>query len=115
MRACVVGAIAVGTLTTVVTAQTRPDFSGQWTIEAAAPDSAARGGRAGGARSGPTGDMGSGWGPSITITQDAKQLIVEYAFFTRRDLQPPLRFVYALDGSETKNAVLMGRGIQTQT
>jgi arylsulfatase len=58
--------------------------------------------------------MGSGWGPTITITQDAARLSVEYAFFSRGDMQPPLRFVYALDGSETKNAVMMGQGIQVQ-
>lgn len=29
-------------------------------------------------------------------------------------MQPPLRFIYALDGSESKNSVMMGRGIQTQ-
>jgi len=40
--------------------------------------------------------------------------MVEYAFFTNRDMQPPLKFVYALDGSETKNSVMMGRGIQVQ-
>jgi hypothetical protein len=59
--------------------------------------------------------MGSGWGPTITIAQDAMRLTVEYAFFTRGDMQPPLKFVYALDGSETKNTVMMGRGMQTQT
>lgn len=58
--------------------------------------------------------MGSGWGPTITITQDAAALTVEYAFFARGDMQPPLRFVYALDGSESKNQVMMGRGIQMQ-
>ncbi len=30
-------------------------------------------------------------------------------------MQPPLKFVYALDGTETKNSVMMGRGIQVQT
>jgi hypothetical protein len=30
-------------------------------------------------------------------------------------MQPPLKFTYALDGSETKNAVMMGRGIQEET
>ena len=35
-------------------------------------------------------------------------------FFAPGDLQPPLKFAYALDGSETKNSVMMGRGIQTQ-
>jgi hypothetical protein len=59
--------------------------------------------------------MGSGWGSTITITQDASRLTVEYAFFARGDMQPPLKFVYALDGSETKSSVMMGRGIQTQT
>ena len=58
--------------------------------------------------------MGSGWGSPITITQDGTKLTVEYAFFARGDMQPPLRFVYALDGTETKNSVMMGRGIQTQ-
>jgi len=87
-----------------------PDFSGRWAIEppaAAAPGApAAPGGR---------GDMGSGWGSPLTITQDATRLTVEYAFFGRGDLQPPLKFVYALDGSETKNSVMMGRGIQAQS
>jgi hypothetical protein len=36
-------------------------------------------------------------------------------FFTRGDMQPPLKFAYPLDGSETKNTVMMGRGMQTQT
>ena len=59
--------------------------------------------------------MGSGWGSNITVTQDASRLTVEYMFFARGDMQPPLKFVYALDGSETKNSVMMGRGIQLQT
>jgi hypothetical protein len=58
--------------------------------------------------------MGSGWGSTITIAQDGNTLSVEYAFFARGDMQPPLRYVYALDGSETKNSVMMGRGIQVQ-
>ena len=58
--------------------------------------------------------MGSGWGPILTIVQDANRLTVEYAFFTRGDMQPPLKFVFALDGSETKNLVMMGRGVQQQ-
>ena len=113
----VLRAAAVGVFALCVTAQTRPDFSGRWTSEpevpAAAPAGsgqarAALGGRAG------AGDMGSGWGSPITIAQDASRLTVEYAFFARGDMQPPLRFVYALDGSETKNSVMMGRGIQVQ-
>ena len=111
-------------------AQEKPNFAGRWTT---APDSAAGrggdgragdgrggegrggGGRAGGGRgAGRSGSMGSGWGTTITITQDAARLTVEYAFFTRGDMQAPLKFTYALDGSETKNQVMMGRGFQQQ-
>jgi hypothetical protein len=121
-----------------VIAQSKPDFSGRWTSEpepaavappgaGGAPAGAGAGRGVGAARgAGPQraggpgpgrgrGDMGSGWGPTITITQDANRLTVEYAFFARGDMQPPLRFVYALDGSETRNSVMMGRGIQVQT
>ena len=90
-----------------------PDFSGRWTSdpEPAPPASPAPAGRRGG---GARGDLGSGWGSTIMITHDAARLTVEYAFFARGDLQPPLRFVYALDGSESRNSVMMGRGIQVQ-
>jgi hypothetical protein len=59
--------------------------------------------------------MGSGWGSTITIAQDASRLTVEYAFFARGDMQPPLRFAYPLDGSEAKNTVMMGQGMQVQS
>jgi hypothetical protein len=78
--------------------QTVPDFSGRWVADP-----------------GPAPDMGSGWGSSITVAQDASRLTVEYAFFGRGDMQAPLRFAYALDGSETKNSVMMGRGVQEQS
>ena len=58
--------------------------------------------------------MGSGWGPSITIVQGMGKLTVERVFFSRGDLQPPLKFHYSLDGSETRNTVMMGRGMQEQ-
>ena len=102
-----------------ILAQTKPDFSGRWTTEPAPAATPAAGtapaaGPPRGGGPGRSGDMGSGWGPTITITQDAAKLTVEYAFFARGDMQPPLRFVYALDGSETKNSVMMGRGVQLQ-
>ena len=59
--------------------------------------------------------MGSGWGSTITIAQDAKRLSVEYSFFSRYDLQPPLRFIYPLDGSEGQNSVTLGRGQQVES
>ena len=46
--------------------------------------------------------MGSGWGADITLTQDATTLAIEYAQFARNDMQPPLKFVYRLNGSESQ-------------
>jgi hypothetical protein len=90
--------------------QAPADFSGRWTAEAPAAEPV--GGRGRGAA---RGDMGSGWSSTIAITQDAKQLVVESMIYTRSDLQPQPRFVYALDGSETRNTVMLGRGAQVQS
>jgi hypothetical protein len=102
--------ITVALFAATVMAQAKPDFSGRWTSEPEAkttePGSAPSAARAG--------DMGSGWGTNPTITQTADRLTVEYLFFARGDMQPPLKFVYALDGTETKNSVMLGRGIQMQ-
>ena len=95
-----------------VTAETRPDFSGRWISEPEPKAPTSGDGARGGER---VGDLGSGWGSNITLTQEVGRLMVEYMFFARGDMQPPLRFVFALDGSETKNSVMMGRGIQVQT
>ena len=86
-----------------------PNFSGRWTMEP--PPAAAGAGRGTAAR----GDMGPGWGSPLTISQDSGRLTVEYAFFGRGDMQAPLRFQYSLDGSETRNSVMMGRGVQQQS
>lgn len=90
------------------------DFSGRWTLEmpAVALTPAIPGTPA--AASAP-GDMGSGWGSTIVITQDRTQISVEYAAFSRYDLQPPLKFTYTLDGSEARNTVMMGRGEQIES
>jgi arylsulfatase len=95
------------------TAQSRPDFSGRWAAEPPAPTPSARD-VAAGTRPPAKVDLGSGWGRAITITQDDRTFVVEWPFFSTYDLQPPLRFVYALDGSETVNTVMMGRGLQKQ-
>ncbi len=97
------GAVAMAIIATGLAAQASPDFSGVWTVQ-----SAPRGGRAGGR----SGSLGSGWGPSFTISQQADKLTVERIFFSRGDLQPALKFRYSLDGSKTTNTVLMGRGMQ---
>ena len=56
--------------------------------------------------------MGSGWGDEITITQNASRLTVERAQFSQYDMQPPMRLTYALDGSESRNTINIGRGPQ---
>ena len=89
--------LLAGTLITLAfavraTAQTKPDFSGRWTV-APPPQETGRGGGT------PRADMGSGWGNTITLTQSTTALTLEWVIFTRGDLQPPLTFVYPLDGS----------------
>jgi hypothetical protein len=86
-----------------------PDFSGQWAVE---PGSEADSTPPSGAARTVRGDMGSGWGSPLAITQDSKRLLVEYTPFTRYDLQRPLRFEYALDGSDTRNAMMIGHTAQ---
>lgn len=95
-------------------AQAPADFSGRWALEApvVATTPAVPGTPA--ATAAP-GDMGSGWGPTITIAQDDTRLRVEYAVFSRYDLQPPLTFTYPLDGSAGRNSVMMGRGEQVES
>jgi hypothetical protein len=97
-----------------VPAQPPADFSGQWTLEAPAIASTeAVPGRP--AVAAAPGSMGSGWGLTIAIAQDANALRVEYTIFSRYDLQPPLTFTYPLDGSEGRNTVMMGRGEQVES
>jgi hypothetical protein len=110
MTTVIVATVVLVLANTSATLQPAPDFSGQWSVEAAsaAPPVTTPGKPPVPAR----GDMGSGWGPILTITQDAKRLVVEYVVFSRYDLQPPLRLVYALDGSETVNAVMLSHTTQ---
>jgi hypothetical protein len=114
LRTRVATLLLVAVLTTSGSAQPPVDFSGRWTLDASvvAMTEAVPGTPAAAAA---PGDMGSGWGAAITIAQDAKQLRVEYAFFSRYDLQPPLAFTYPLDGSEGRNVVIMGRGEQIES
>ena len=83
-----------------------PDFSGSWVRADSATErpSVASVGNAAFQR----GAMGDGWGSPLTLHQSADTLVVEYAHFARYDLQPPLRLVYALNGSESRNAIMIG-------
>ena len=99
-------AFALGSASVTGSAQARPDFSGEWVVvdTAAEQRSVAAVGDAGFR----TGNMGSGWGSPLTLRQQPNQLVVEYAFFSTYDLQPRLRFNFALDGSESRNAIMIG-------
>ena len=106
------GYVGVGAIS-VAGAQGHTDFSGTWTQVADSagtrPTVAATGDA-----SFRTGDMGSGWGSPLTITQRTDSLILEYTVFSRYDLQPPLRLAYPLDGSETRNTVMIGHSESVQ-
>jgi len=95
-------------------AQPPADFSGKWTLDdpATASTPAVPGTPAAAAA---PGDMGSGWGSVLTIAQDPKQLTVEYPVFSRYDLQPPVKCIFQLDGSEGRNTMMMGRGEQVES
>ena len=73
-------------------AQTKPDFSGTWTMDAAKSDPA------------PHGRGGGGGGGSQTIKQTAAELSVQ-----TQGRQGPQTMTYKLDGSESSNEQ-MGRG-----
>lgn len=100
---------AICAVVSVTGAQT-PNLSGNWSAEPASTPPPAAGAPA----RPPRGDMGSGWGTPLVITHTEAQLIVEHALFSRYDLQPPLRFVFQLDGSESRNTTMAGHATQTR-
>jgi hypothetical protein len=87
-------------------AQAPTDFSGHWVAVVDPPAQA--GANVGHVPSG----FGSGLGSDITITQSASTMTIERAQFSQYDIQPAMKFVYALDGAESRNIVNMGRGPQ---
>jgi hypothetical protein len=95
--------VAVAALAFSATVLAQANFAGKWTMDpASAPDPAAGGGRGGG-----RGMLGQ----EVTITQDAKTITLEYMGGGQNPA--PVKLVYMLDGSESKNTV-MGRGGQME-
>jgi hypothetical protein len=93
-----VSAAAVVLMAAGLFAQAKPSFAGKWTRvvdPAAAP---AQGGGRGG---------GGALGTDLTISQDATTLTIEY--MSGGQAPAPVKLVYKLDGSESKNSV-PGRG-----
>lgn len=99
-----------------VTAQQRPDFTGTWERVWASDAQRATSVATRGDAAFETGDMsdGWGWGSPVTITQRRDSLLIEYVFFAPYDLQPPIRLAYALDGSESRNTIMIGHAAATQ-
>jgi hypothetical protein len=96
-------------------AQAKPDFSGRWSAGPAPAALSARDAAANtAAASPPPADVGSGWGRTIAIAQDDRTITIEWQIYSAYDLQPPLVFVHALDGTERVNAFAIGRGVQRQ-
>jgi hypothetical protein len=102
----VLTAVLAAVIATGVSAQERPNFTGAWRVS----ESAA--GSAGGEEQ--TVSLGSGWGESFTLVHASDLLTVERVLYRPRDYQPTMRLRYALDGTESKNTILMGRGLQIQ-
>lgn len=115
--AALISALSAAGALTVAGAQQRPNLTGEW---ARVPDvaDAAVTGRPAVSASGDAafrrGEMGSGWGAPVTITHDRDRLRIEYEFFAEYDLQPRVRFTYALDGSESRNSVMLGHASSEQ-
>jgi hypothetical protein len=107
MRRSILGLTVLATASFIVglSAQQTPNFSGVWSGPPPGPP--ARSG-------GPRASLGNGWGESFTIIQHSDTLTVERVLYRPRDYQPTLKFRYALDGSESHNTILMGRGMQVQ-
>jgi hypothetical protein len=93
-RVLLMAMVAAVVIPFTVRAQSKPDFSGTWTLDTAKSDPAPQG-RGGG------GGMGGG---SLTIKQTGTELAV-----TSEGRQGPQTMTYKLDGSDSKNEQ-MGRG-----
>ena len=48
------------------------------------------------------------------LTQDGGRITLESFYFSRGDLQPPLKFTYLPGDGTTENAVMVGQGAQRQ-
>lgn len=94
-------------------AQSPPDFSGKWRLDAGR--SASSGGRRGAGTGGGGGQGGGlGLGPSaetIAISQDATSLKIEEQWAGR----PSARRVYALDGKKVSNSLAGGSATSFST
>lgn len=108
MKRFILASSAALLLAGVAGAQAQPNFAGKWKIVPnAAPTAQAAGARA-------TATMGSGWANDFTITQDANALTLEYTPYVASDVQPVWKFVYPLNGAESRQSINTGHGDREQ-
>jgi arylsulfatase len=93
-----------GVLSSRSQALPNPNFTGSWStaVLSSAPPTRLR-------APFPVPTLGSGWGDKISIVHTPDQLEIERVIFVPREIQPLVKYRFDLDGSETKNAVTMGR------
>ncbi len=77
------------------------NFAGKWVLDPASVPAAPEGGGRGGGRGGMLGQ-------ELTITQDASTITLEY--MGGGQTPAPVKLVYKLDGTESKNTVVMRGG-----
>jgi hypothetical protein len=82
----------------------RQDLSGEWSREA----------KPGGTPEETYRAEGSGWSDRIRVVQDGGRVTIESFFYSRGDMQPPLRFTYLPGEGVTENVVMVGQGGQRQ-
>ena len=85
-------------------AECRHDLSGEWSREASPGGTPEEVYRA----------EGSGWSDRIRVVQDGGRVTIESFFYSRGDMQPPLKFSYLPGESATENVVMVGQGAQRQ-
>jgi len=95
-----VGAIALFVATASVAAQARPDFSGDWVLAKDRSTQTPQGARV----TAVTGLLGE----KVSVTQDAKTLTLDISLAA---LGRPIRAIYSLDGSESRNLNPVGPGV----
>jgi hypothetical protein len=88
-------------------AQAKPSFAGKWVMDPASAPAPPAGGGGGGRGGG----RGGGLGMELTISQDANTMTIEYMGGGQNPA--PVKLVYKLDGTESKNTVA-GRGGQME-
>ncbi|MBL7865183.1 MAG: sulfatase-like hydrolase/transferase, partial [Cyclobacteriaceae bacterium] len=82
----------------------KPDFTGSWSTSL--PDSRSPIGRT---AQGISPTLGSGWGEKFSIVQKQDVLELERVMFVPREIQPPVRYRYNLNGSSSVVPQVTGR------